>query len=810
MDSGVYKLVLSMNTTTRLEFLKERGIELRNIVDVGAHFGEWYTAIKGIYPEANVYCIEANPQCAPQLTALGCQHEICLLGNTDHKEVDFYMARDGSTTGNSIFREQTQHFKDGNFDVTRLPMKTLDRVLNGRFDTVDLLKLDVQGAEKLVLEGAPETLKRTEFVLLEASILPYNKNAPLVADMVAVMDKYGFQLFDIMDMHYYKGYCNQCDLMFLRKTSHQWPYLGAHGIYTMRQPIHKIALSDGDRGQMIAYINEMKRKDSSYKVVIVGGASFSGSTTICDAVVDNAAQPGVYGKVFFKVDIIDQSTWVELLHYVKEHGKFDFSICTHVLQGKTNPAAVVDLLQRISEAGYIATPSKYVELARFENGPRGYRGHINHLWIFTIKDGQCLCYPKLNMIEHESAFDVISYMNREVRDLSFYWYKGIPFKTINDGYLGPSPIHVRSFYKSLMFDDVDGLLDSMKTVPNKVAFMMNDMGIRGTGTVTWFYAHYNEVILKNKSVIIIQKKEIDDVNPGLSTEDVREEMAKWFTDRFEVHVLETCDIDKKLEALKVDCCLVECSGFGGDADYIPKSVPTIAHCIFNGDKQQGTVHTVISDYLADKCKQKPYLLPNVVEVNTTTDDLRAELGIPIDAIVFGRYGGYKQFSIPFASNVVLKVAKSHPNIYFLFMNTKPIMAETLPNIIYLPGTRDMVYKRKFINTCSAMLHARIDGETFGCACGEFALSKKWVITCPTGDLAHLEILQGQAILYDSPQALENILVSFKDSEFNKVTPAFHSYDNYLPEKVMPYLRYYIALSQQLFLRRNGGVQNTSP
>jgi hypothetical protein len=81
-------------------------------------------------------------------------------------------------------------------------------------------------------------------------------------------------------------------------------------------------------------------------------------------------------------------------------------------------------------------------------------------------------------------------------------------------------------------------------------------------------------------------------------------------------------------------------------------------------------------------------------------DLRAELGIPPDATVFGRHGGYETFDIPFVREVVFSMASAArasamhgtqsadttsraSRIYYVLMNT-PAFCDPLPNIIHLP------------------------------------------------------------------------------------------------------------------------------
>jgi FkbM family methyltransferase len=46
-------------------------------------------------------------------------------------------------------------------------MKPLDEIINE--ESIDLIKIDVEGAEDLVLEGARDCLKRTKMVIIERS-----------------------------------------------------------------------------------------------------------------------------------------------------------------------------------------------------------------------------------------------------------------------------------------------------------------------------------------------------------------------------------------------------------------------------------------------------------------------------------------------------------------------------------------------------------------------------------------------------------------------------------------------------------------
>ena len=104
------------------------------------------------------------------------------------------------------------------------------------------------------------------------------------------------------------------------------------------------------------------------------------------------------------------------------------------------------------------------------------------------------------------------------------------------------------------------------------------------------------------------------------------------------------------------------------------------------------------------------------------------------------------------------------------------------NIIYLNSNSDKIYKRTFINTCDALLHARVQGESFGLTCGEFAICEKPVITWGgSHDREHLIILKEKAIVYNNENDLFDILNTFTKTKYDMKN---NGYTFYTPEIVM--------------------------
>ena len=198
----------------RLRTHVARGMPLGTVLDVGAHFGEFAALVRRVAPAATCLSFEADPDCEPHLRSAGVRHRLCCLGR-QAGQAAFY--KSGTSTGNSLYRENTRHF-DACDEVT-LDVCTLDHALAGEADfagAIDLLKLDVQGAELDVLVGAPDTLRRTQAVLAECAITEYNLGAPRMLDVMQFLDGCGFEVADICELHYDGATLVQVDVLFRR------------------------------------------------------------------------------------------------------------------------------------------------------------------------------------------------------------------------------------------------------------------------------------------------------------------------------------------------------------------------------------------------------------------------------------------------------------------------------------------------------------------------------------------------------------------------------------------------------------------
>jgi len=301
-----------------------------------------------------------------------------------------------------------------------------------------------------------------------------------------------------------------------------------------------------------------------------------------------------------------------------------------------------------------------------------------------------------------------------------------------------------------------------------IAFWDNQLCERGTTTSLFDYAYYNELLLKNKSFIFYEK------NNKNNKDDIIDKFESYFI----VHgVDEFKKIDYYIKKYKITHLYI--IKHGDDDGKLSKIAKNCVHCVFACNQPHGDVYSCISSWIKGNNGKYP-VVPHMINIPKHNRNMRKELNIPKDAVVFGSYGGKPSFSIPFVHKVVYKIAKENPSIYFLFANFDPF-CDRLPNIIHLPAITDLDEKVKFINTTDAMLWARKIGETFGIAIGEFSTMNKPVFAMKIGDLAHVDLLGDKGIWYNEKN-LSSMLLKF-DPEVEK-TKDWNAYRNYTPKKVM--------------------------
>jgi FkbM family methyltransferase len=206
--------------------LRERAIE-PTLIDVGARNGMHQTVIPSCYAkESTIIGFEPNQDEYQKLVTQTTDAEVigapmsrfkqekyfnCALWNAEERRPFYITAGVGACTlmgkadpricQNMWLEGDSRSYMDIHAEVRRtapVECKRLDSVLLAT-EIVDILKIDVEGGELAVLQGATKLLDNHNILFVKSEFLltPYFENGPLLGHQQVFLHEHGFRLLDL-------------------------------------------------------------------------------------------------------------------------------------------------------------------------------------------------------------------------------------------------------------------------------------------------------------------------------------------------------------------------------------------------------------------------------------------------------------------------------------------------------------------------------------------------------------------------------------------------------------------------------------
>lgn len=180
--------------------LKELGFVPKHIVDVGANHGTWTREALRHFPNSKFTLLEPQYWMRESLEDL----------LTTNSKIKFHAVGAGKKSGtfkftivnrddSCSFRYSEEEAKAKGFQQIEIPVVTLNELLLNT-DIPEIIKIDAEGLDLEVLEGADNFFGKTEIFLVEAAVMS-NKLENNLQKVVNFMDQKGYQLFDITDLN---------------------------------------------------------------------------------------------------------------------------------------------------------------------------------------------------------------------------------------------------------------------------------------------------------------------------------------------------------------------------------------------------------------------------------------------------------------------------------------------------------------------------------------------------------------------------------------------------------------------------------
>lgn len=170
-------------------------LSVRTVLYIGANQGQELPLLLFAYPSATVHCFEPQAECQASLQALADAHP---------GRVRIHRTALSDRQGTAVLRRPVSHDQASsllppNAEMAQrfphvtgwheevVPTTTLDSwAAEHTLGDDVLVKMDVQGAEGLVLDGGPKTFERARLVICELAVVPTYADAP---DMRVMFDR---------------------------------------------------------------------------------------------------------------------------------------------------------------------------------------------------------------------------------------------------------------------------------------------------------------------------------------------------------------------------------------------------------------------------------------------------------------------------------------------------------------------------------------------------------------------------------------------------------------------------------------------
>jgi len=207
-----------ISTYDFLNLIKKES-SIKCIVDAGANVGSWSLLANHFFPGCMIFSFEPLPEYFKFLreNTLNIPSITCINAALSDKseEKKFYLQGHSSSfmqASNELLSLHPNEFCRGELLVRSIKLD--DFISSEKIASPDLIKLDVEGAEIIALEGARHILQTTKYIILEVSFVERHLGQPLIHEIIAFMAKNSFYLYAFPHDMPLGSPPSSCDLLF--------------------------------------------------------------------------------------------------------------------------------------------------------------------------------------------------------------------------------------------------------------------------------------------------------------------------------------------------------------------------------------------------------------------------------------------------------------------------------------------------------------------------------------------------------------------------------------------------------------------
>ena len=190
---------------SRLEFLflqaRDFGFQPKLVFDIGANHGGWTKIMLKIFPKAKFVLFEPQDHCEKDIRSVLTQSPQSLWRKaavSNHVGETQFLKSTWDVTSRLLIDEP--NLEKGDADLIDVEVSTVDQESENLGVYPDVLKIDAEGADLLVLEGAKNNLGKIEIIVIEAGVCCSDFPNSLES-VLSKMNAYGYELIGIVDLN---------------------------------------------------------------------------------------------------------------------------------------------------------------------------------------------------------------------------------------------------------------------------------------------------------------------------------------------------------------------------------------------------------------------------------------------------------------------------------------------------------------------------------------------------------------------------------------------------------------------------------
>ncbi|MEA3444407.1 MAG: FkbM family methyltransferase [Bacteroidota bacterium] len=177
--------------------------KINKLFDIGGNKGQYALLMRELGLDMNIVSFEPLSSAFEVLQKISQKDKNWIVNNyalgNENKVSKINIAANSESS--SILDMLPSHFKSAPYskyiDTETIEIKKLDSVFDSFYQSEDktMLKIDTQGYEKLILDGAEKSLEKISLIQLEMSTIPLYNKETLYLEMINFLSEKNFELF---------------------------------------------------------------------------------------------------------------------------------------------------------------------------------------------------------------------------------------------------------------------------------------------------------------------------------------------------------------------------------------------------------------------------------------------------------------------------------------------------------------------------------------------------------------------------------------------------------------------------------------